>query len=136
MHTDEKHDPLVELGYEQKDIDAKRIFNVTMWFFGFAFFSWGVIYLAWWMLGYTKVDPAGNNLRTSKILASPNPTLQTNITAKTDIRDMRKKERDDLDTSGPSKYTPGAIHIPIEQAIKLTADRKGQVQPPQEGLSR
>jgi hypothetical protein len=136
MHTDERPDPLVELGYEQKDIDAKRVFNVTMWFFGFAFFSWGIIYLGWWMLGYTKVDPAGNNLRTRHILTSPNPTLQTNITAKTDIRDMRKKERDDLDTSGSSKYTAGAIHIPIEQAIKLTADRKGVTQPHVEGIIR
>lgn len=126
MHTDEHTDPLVELGYEQKDVDAKRIFKYTIGFFVFAFVAWFGTYFVYWKLGYAEVKPNMNSIVSSKLPPAVNPRLQTNITAKTDIRDMRKSETELLSTSGDSTLVKGAQRIPIEQAIKLTAERGGQ----------
>ncbi len=124
MHTEDKHDPLVELGYEQRDIHPKNIFKVSMFFFGFAFVSYAI---GWAILNYgfnIFTDPTGvNDLKNAKIPASPNPILQTNVTAKTDIKDMRIRENGELASAGPSIHVKGAERIPIEQAIKLSADR-------------
>lgn len=128
MHTEDRNDPLVDLGYEQKDIDPKRIFKVSMFFFGFAFFSY---ILGWailkWGFGYFH-DPTGvNDLMSKKIPAAPNPILQTNITAKTDMKVMRQAEEKELTTSGPSTHVAGANRITIEQAIKLSAERRAKL---------
>lgn len=124
MHTDNRTDPLVELGYEQRDLHPKNIFKVTVIFFLFAFFSYGA---GWAILhfgyGYFK-DPTGvNDLMSTKIPKSPNPVLQTNVSTKTDMYDLRRAEKEELTTSGPSTHVKGATRIPIEQAIKLSAER-------------
>jgi hypothetical protein len=123
MHTEDHKDPLIELGYEQKDINPKNIFKVSMFFFGFAFFSF---FLGWAMLsyvGYFKDSKGVNDVMSTKIPKSPNPILQTNVTAKTDIIDMRRRENEVLATSGKSDFVKGANRISIEQAIKLAAER-------------
>jgi|GEM_PF-5743947 len=127
MHTDEKPDPLVDLGYEQKDIAPKLVFRASMIFFGFAIGSWAIGYFALHMLGYLDTVPNVNSLMSTKTPADPNPIIQTNVTAKSDIRDLRQRENQTLATSGKSTYTDGFNRIPIEQAIKLTADRHGKV---------
>lgn len=133
MHTDHKTDPLVELGYEQKDIHPKNIFKVSMIFFAFTFFSY---ILAWAILHYgfnAFPDSTGvNDLRSTKIPKSPNPILQTNVTAKTAIKDMRIEEAKVLNSTGESAYAKGAHRISIEQAIKLSAERGAKL-PAQEG---
>jgi hypothetical protein len=129
MHTNDTRDPLSELGYEQKDLHPKNIFKVTVGFFIFAF---GSYLLGWWILramvpgGYDPVKNV-NELRSSKIPAAPNPVLQTNVTAKTDIKAMRANEHTELTTSGESTHVPGTYRIPIEQAIKLSAERGGKL---------
>ncbi len=123
MHTDERTDPLVDLGYEQRDIKPKIIFKVTMIFFGFAFVSY---FLGWLVLkpfGYWKETKNVNELRSTKIPAAPNPILQTNVTTKTDMYDLRRSEEEELTTAGESTHVKGAVRIPIEQAIKLSAER-------------
>ncbi len=127
MHTDEKADPLVDLGYEQKDIAPKIIFKASMIFFGFALASWGVVYFFMHILGYLDTVPNVNNLMNTKTPAAPNPIIQTNVTAKTDIRELRQRENQVMATGGDSAYTPGFKRVSIEQAIKLTADRHGKV---------
>jgi hypothetical protein len=134
MHTEDRNDPLVDLGYEQKDIDPKKIFKVSMFFFGFAFFSY---VLGWailkWGFNYFE-DPTGvNDLMSAKIPAQPNPILQTNVTAKTDLNVMRRHEDKELTTSGPSDHVAGANRIPIEQAIKLSAERGAKLSAPATG---
>lgn len=133
MHTDERTDPLVELGYEQRDLHTKNIFKVSMFFFGFAFFS----YIAGWAIlhyGYDYFkDPTGvNDLKSAKIPAAPNPILQTNVTAKTDMSDLRKHEKEVLTTAGESEFVKGAQRLPIEQAIKLSAERGAKLSGGQE----
>ena len=123
MHTDDRTDPLIELGYEQRDLHPRNIFKVSVIFFLFAFASYGA---GWFILahrGYFK-DPTGvNDLMSAKIPKSPNPILQTNVSTKTDMYDLRRDEKTELTTSGPSTHVKGATRIPIEQAIKLSAER-------------
>lgn len=129
MHTDDKHDPLVDLGYEQRDIDPKNIFKVTMIFFGFTFacYIFGWIFLA--QFGYFK-DPRGvNDLMSAKIPKDPNPIIQTNVSAKTHIKDMRVHEQQALNSAGASEIVKGSERIPIEQAIKLSAARGAKLTP-------
>lgn len=128
MHTDDHKDPLIELGYEQRDIHPKNIFKVTMIFFGFAFVSY---FLGWAILnyGFHYFEPTKgvNVLISTKLPKSPNPLLQTNVTAKTDIINMRRHEKEVLTTSGKSELSKGANRISIEQAIKLAAERGGNL---------
>jgi hypothetical protein len=123
MHTNDSHDPLSDLGYEQRDLHPKNIFKVSMGFFIFAFFSY---WLGWVILRnmttYEAV-PSVNDLQSAKIPAAPNPILQTNVTAKTDIKNMRLQEQRELTSAGSSTHVQGAHRIPIEQAIKLSAAR-------------
>ncbi|MBC8066295.1 MAG: hypothetical protein H7Y17_15805 [Chlorobia bacterium] len=123
MHTDEHSDPLVDLGYEERDINPKIIFKVSMFFFGFAFVSFALGWVILYFFGYWKSADGVNDLMSTKIPKSPNPILQTNVTAKTDIKEMRIKEREELTSTGPSTHVEGANRIPIEQAIKLAAAR-------------
>lgn len=134
MHTDDRTDPLVELGYEQRDLHTKNIFKVSVIFFAFAFFSYGA---GWAILhfgyGYFK-DPTGvNDLMSTKIPKDPNPILQTNVSTKTDMYELRRREKHELTTSGESEHVKGATRIPIEQAIKLSADRGAKFSNPQVG---
>jgi hypothetical protein len=128
MHTNDTHDPLADLGYEQRDLHPKNIFKVSMGFFIFAFASY---LIGWWILramtNYEAV-PNVNTLQSPKLPASPNPLLQTNVTAKTDIKAMREQEHRELVTSGDSTHVQGAHRIPIEQAIKLSAERGAKLQ--------
>jgi len=130
MHTEDHKDPLIELGYEQRDVNPKNIFKVSMFFFGFAFFSFA---LGWAILrfgfGFFEDARGVNDAMSTKIPKSPNPVLQTNVTAKTDIIDMRRRENEALATSGKSEYVKGANRISIEQAIKLAAARGAKLSP-------
>lgn len=129
MHTNETHDPLADLGYEQRDLHPKNIFKVSMGFFAFAFFSY---WLGWVILRnmttYEAV-PGVNELKSTKMPAAPNPLLQTNVTAKTDIKNMRLQEQRELASAGDSTHVQGAHRIPIEQAIKLSAERGAKLKP-------
>ena len=127
MHTDHQSDPLVELGYEQKDVHPRNIFKVSMLFFAFTFVSY---ILGWVFLnqyGYFKDASGVNDLMSTKIPKAPNPILQTNVTAKTEIKDMRIRERNVLMSSGESDVVSGAHRLSIEQAIRLSAERGAQL---------
>jgi hypothetical protein len=130
MHTDHQSDPLVELGYEQKDIHPKNIFKVSMIFFVFAFLSYGLGWVFLNQYGYFKDSRGVNDLMSTKIPKAPNPILQTNVTAKTDIKNMRSRERDVLTSGGKSEFVSGAERISIEQAIKLSAERGAKLRSP------
>jgi hypothetical protein len=134
MHTDNhQSDPLVDLGYEQRDIDPKRIFKVSMYFFAFAFVSYALGWVILWGFGYWQPAEGVNDLVSNKIPKSPNPILQTNVTAKTDLINMRRAEKETLTTSGESKFIKGASRISIEQAIKLSSERGAKLNPSEMG---
>jgi len=122
MHTEKREDPLVELGYEIRDLNTKAIRTGAIGFFIFATASavigFGVFR---WMYprGFTE-ETAQKRL----LPESPNPLIQSNLTTKTDIMDLRQHETKQL--TAPIGWTDDShtkLHIPIEKAMEIIALR-------------
>lgn len=115
-------DVLEELGYEPTDEAATS----RMGLFGLFFFAFLVIMLAGAYLMLTVADRVqGFQFRTaSKRVVSPAndvPLLQSNITATSDMHDLRNQEHKKL--TGYSKNADGTYKIPIDKAMEQIAQR-------------
>ncbi len=125
-----KEDPLLEMGYEKQDINIKVLGWAAFWFFIFTFVCYGI---GW--LFFVKTDPAIVTIQettppfSKNPPPSPNPLLQTNITTKTDIKELRQKETEELTTSALVDAKSGVYRIPVDRAIDLMA-RRGLPQRP------
>jgi hypothetical protein len=134
MHTNEKReDPLVEMGYEVRDVNLKVLNQSVLGFFIFTVamivISWGVLF--GFRIGpfqspamnpaYANKQSGFNTVR--KIPAAPNPLLQTNVSAKTDMMQMRQAEAARLASTGYLDGRKDRVHIPIDRAIELLAER-------------
>jgi hypothetical protein len=125
MHTNHpKEDPLVELGYEHRDVNYKLLTRAILIFFGFTAFAFGV-----GLLIYNAIHPVqdrstqlSNASRKRALPQAPNPLLQNNVTAKTDLMLMRQAEDARLHGTGTNEDGQ-TVHIPIERAIDLTLER-------------
>ena len=122
MHTEKREDPLVELGYEVRDLNTKAIRIAAIGFFLFAVGSsvlgFGIFYLMN-PAGFAKVEESNRLLP-----QPPNPILQSNITSKTDIMDLRQKETKVLDAPmGWSDKAKTKLHLPIDMAMEIIAKR-------------
>src|SRR5690349_17972517 len=94
--TETHHDPLVDMGYETADLDYLKIGKAAAGFFGFFI---GSIALAW--LFFSFMNPGGwreptLTAKANRIPASPAPLLQTDVTARTDIMQLRQNETKEL----------------------------------------
>lgn len=124
MHTKgPKEDPLLDLGYEVRDIDTKTIEKAVMWFFGFATLMF--IVGAW---VYANINPAFSPKYQAEkehlvIPPPPNPLLQTNSTNVTDIMHLRQHETAVLTSTGYTDASHAFAHIPIDRAIDILAQR-------------
>jgi len=122
-HLDPDEDALVKMGYEVEDVQFKALGKSVIWFFGFVFFCGLAGYLIFgYYIGFDKLKnpPENTSPFVSRIPPSPNPLLQTNETARSDIRDLRAKENESL-FGKPSwiDRKNGIARIPIDQAIDL-----------------
>ncbi|HWD41364.1 MAG TPA: hypothetical protein VG944_21145 [Fimbriimonas sp.] len=116
MHTKgPKEDPLVELGYEYRDINYRGLGWATVFFVGFATFSFLVVG-AWFFMSKPKI---GSHLSANKPL--PTIGLQSDIGVREDIQAFRQKETDRLNSSGQNP--DGTYHIPVDHAMELIVDR-------------
>ena|SRR5665213_425414 len=122
MHTEKREDPLVELGYEVRDLNTKAIRNGAIGFFGFAFLSAVLGFVI-----FRLMNPAGfvaEKAQHRLLPLEPNPILQTNLTSKTDIMDLRQHEEAVLTAPpGWTDATKTKLHIPIDMAMRIIADR-------------
>lgn len=125
MRTDHpKEDPLVELGYEIRDVNYRALGKAILYFFVFAAISFG--FGMWY---YGKANPDVNRRTVANINqlkrpmpASPNPILQQNVNSKTDLMRMRDDEDTRLHGTGAIEGTD-KVHIPIERAMDLLVER-------------
>ena len=117
-------DPLTDLGYEPSDVNMRKLGLALFFFFTFAFFcifaTWGIIKLM--SPGYFD-KRADMPTLTRSIPAPPNPLLQTDVTAKTDIRDLRQREEVALTTPTWVDQKSGVVRVPIDRAMELTVER-------------
>jgi hypothetical protein len=133
-HLDPDEDALVQLGYETEDVEYKKLGKSVIWFFGFVAFC-GVAGVAIFgmMIGDGSISGGIHALRTppedtapfvNRLPKAPNPVLQTNLTARTDIRDLRVREAELL--QGNPSWTDkdkGVVRLPIDKAIDLYISR-------------
>lgn len=132
-HLDPDENALAQLGYETEDIQYKSLGKSIVWFFGFVAFCGvaGVVIFFLFIGGSpagawkAMTAPPDNTTPFVKRLPPENaPLLQTNTTARTDIRDLRRAENELLHGK-PSwiDQSKGTIRIPVDQAIDLYLSR-------------
>ena len=111
-------DLLQELGYETQDIAYRKFAVYIGYFFGFFIFCIVAGFGIMWMMSPTKL--AGGRMKdyVPKVnVPVGTPLLQSNITARTDIRSLRMKETAEMDTPAVVDQAHGVYRIPIDQAI-------------------
>lgn len=132
MHDHKREDPLTDLGYEVRDTDMQAIGKATTIFFVFVFISFLLGFgILWLLVGNGNPVKGFNALKDRKTTAPfmtnapkpPYPLLQTNITTKTDIKELRQNETTILTSSGIVDAQKGVYRIPIDRAIDLTVQR-------------
>lgn len=119
-----REDPLVEMGYEIRDIDLPKLKRSVVIFFGFAAVSavFAAVFLNILDPHYFKGESGYQN-PPKRLPKDPYPLLQTNATAKTDLMLMRQKDEGHLSETGYANPERTKAHIPIDRAIDLLAER-------------
>ncbi len=128
MHDDDlqlREDELRRLGYDPRDINVPGIRKAVSGFMAFSTFAVVCsvfVYVA--LVPWHCAGPAPAAIvPATKIPPVPNPLLQTDETAKTDIRTMLRIQNGALNSYGWVDKQKGIVHIPIEKAIDLTVER-------------
>ena len=119
----QRHDTAA--AHETSDINIRAVFG----FAGGLIVLAGIVYLVVWVLfGYfDRREQAASAERTYPLAAGqedrlpPEPRLQTN--PKQDLKDLRASEDERLSTYGWVDRNGGIVHIPIDEAMKLTLQR-------------
>jgi len=121
---DRPEDLLKELGYETQDIHYKKFSVYGIYFFGFLTAMAIAGFVIMWFMVPTRLSGGkmGDYVPKSE-MATDTPRLQTNITARTDIMSLRRKESAELDTNGVLDQGKGVYHITIDDAIDILAKR-------------
>jgi hypothetical protein len=121
------------MGYEVRDVNYKLLRKIIIGFFIFAGLSaaFAGIYIfgfpfGWF--GFRGVNPqyafgkwGFETVR--KVPAAPNPLVQSGVSAKVEISEMRYAEDEVLKSTGYVGPNKAMAHIPIGQAMDLLAER-------------
>ncbi len=126
MHEHEQDDPEVlseieKLGYDPRDVPVEK----TALHAFFLFFSCFVVGLVAWGI-MAAIDRYEGTRTTGKqplperraAPSDPYPLLQTNLTAKTDIHDLRAEEAAKTDHASWVDKDKGVVRIPISAAME------------------
>jgi hypothetical protein len=124
MHTKEpREDPLVEMGYEVRDIDFPKVRLAAIIFFAFT----GLCALIGWIMytnrfkAFALTPPKETGALKTRVPGPQYPLLQDNMDSKMDISTLRHAETVRMTSTG---YNPdGTVHIPLDRAMELIAQR-------------
>lgn len=117
-------DALREMGYEKSDLSVSGIRNGAIWLFALL-----VVCIILPLFALQLIYPnAFEEKKVSGFAVTPKmkegtPLLQSNLTTKTDIQDMRQNEELVLSTSTYLNKEKGIVRIPIARAMDLIAER-------------
>jgi hypothetical protein len=126
MHTKEpREDPLVEMGYEIRDVDFPKLRTAALCFFGFTGFCaivGSILYAnRFTVFGLAKPE-TGNTVMYRPVPGAQYPLLQDNITSKTDISVLREQETVRLTGTGYN-VDRTTVHIPVDRAMDIIVQR-------------
>lgn len=117
MHTNEPREVQgIELGYDPRDIQSKSLTKAIVYFFLFTLAFFGIGAIVWIRAGWSHSESF--DARKPKI---EGPTVQGNMTAKTDIMSVRQHEHELMTTYAPLEN--GKWRIPVDRAMSLIGDR-------------
>jgi hypothetical protein len=127
MHIEKREDPLVEMGYEIRDINLKAIVKATKIFFAFAIGSAVAGFILFWFMNRTGIEQADARAAAEhrRPIDKNTPLVQSNLEAKTDLMILRKKEEDKL-VGAPAQSADGTYSIPIAAAMQMVAENGGK----------
>jgi len=132
MHTSHKReDPLVDMGYETRDINFPVLTKTVIGFFVFAIASALIGMVVYWQMNPYSFgrDPAFKANANRHLPPPPNPLLQDNVNSKTDLEQMRLDEEEKLSTTGWANDAHTKVRLPIDRAIELTVEHGLPVPP-------
>jgi len=118
-------DLLEQLGYEGRDVQVDwRIGSSAVLFFISVFVAIGV---AWSMIGLVDrtqhAAPAADRMARPMMPPKNAPLLQTDVTAKKDMEELRAQEHKMMESSGWMKEDAGFARMPVDQAMEVVAKR-------------
>ncbi len=122
MHRTENYEPDVSRGHEAGDIRLKPLLLSIVGFFAFT-----IVSILATVAIFEVMVPGGFSSRFQPDVAvrrlppEPLPRLQSNFTAKKDMADLRKAERQILESYGPSESAPGKVRVPLDRALEAVA---------------
>lgn len=129
MHTnDEPKVPSVTLGYETEDVNMHSLGKWARGFFGMTILMFAVAYGIFYVFHRDSIKEAQEPRSPfARVIPSPpNPLLQTNKTAKTDMMDLRREEQVKLTTPDWIDKPKGIVRIPVQTAMDEYIQSGGQ----------
>ncbi|MCX7799116.1 MAG: hypothetical protein N2109_02100 [Fimbriimonadales bacterium] len=122
MHHTENYEPDVSRGHEAGDIRLKPLLWSIIGFFAFTIASILVTIAVFEVMvpgGFSsQFQPDVANRR---LPPEPLPRLQSNFTAKKDMADLRRRERQILESYGSSEAAPGKVRVPLDTALEVVS---------------
>lgn len=119
-------DLLEEMGYEPTDVNLERkpVTWVTIGFVGFIGFSIFVSWLFWTAADRVEFFKSPDNrVERRRMPARDIPLVQSNVTAKKDMHDLRALEKEKLNATGWVEGEEGVAKIPVADAMRILAER-------------
>jgi len=128
MHTNEpKEDPLVELGYDHRDVNYKSLTKSIIIFLVFGFLTTivgAIIYTnRFFVFQIPEPKPGIDAVLPRATPPSGTPFVQDNVASKTDIMTLRQGETKRLTGTGYTDDTHEYAYIPIEKAMEMVTER-------------
>lgn len=125
MHEVNKEPPDTSRGFEQSDLSFQGITSGVFWYFVFTVFV-GVVVFAYMYLSGNS-NPGQQALITERRLpAQPTPLLQNNVTARTDIWNLRGHEDYLLTNRTWINLSFGVARIPVSEAMDIAVEHGPQ----------
>jgi len=110
--------------HESEDIKLRPVLRAVILFFVFTVIS-GLITagLFQWLVPGGFASSTTQDAARRRLPPAPLPRLQTNVTVKKAIADMRAEEDKSLSTAEWVDKSKGIVQIPLDRAMELTAER-------------
>jgi hypothetical protein len=120
---------VAEVDHEPRDVNVRTVAKAAVGLGVLAAFSAGVSLGVYVLLRnvHRANDPAAAPLAAGQGRRPPVPRLQA--APRTDLEQLRAEQMRRLTSYGWTDHATGAVHIPIEQAMKLYAQRAGGAPP-------
>jgi len=118
MHNKHHEPPDTSMGFEQSDLSLKGIKLGVVFYFIFTAVVGGVVFMAMIILG-VPVKP--QDMPPRRLPPEPNPILQNNVTARSDIWNLRTREDFLLNNVSWVSQKDGVVRIPINEALDKAA---------------